>query len=479
MMYDLIVHQKQFMALVRHYRKIWLSWIVVAILSAVVAHQILPTTTSADDGTVVNPVYADLSKIIEKGKIIVLVEYGPSTYFIEKGQASGLYYDFFNSWGKSQNIEVEYVAVNSQREMFEKLHNGTGDVVAGYIFTDSRPGVAYTQALWKSKLMLLQRDKGEKVNSVAGLNGKGIWVENNSNHRDWLMAGLAKIGVNAFIHLLPDTVSTDMMARYILENKYDFLVTNPQEAERLAVANNGLETGIALGPTLEVALAVRNNAPQLQESLNAFIAEKEQDKTMAVWQTKYLTTPAIDHSPGFEVNYDKNRISPYDNLIREYAATINWDWRLLASLIYQESRFKSDAVGAGGAAGLMQLMPATARHFGASDVFDPVVSIRSGVKYIKVLKKMWAHIPDPEQRAKFVLASYNIGEAHVLDAVRLASKFEADPLVWDNNVELYLAKKTEKEYYTDPVVRYGYCNGKHACNYVRSVYDRYLKYKGV
>jgi membrane-bound lytic murein transglycosylase F len=61
------------------------------------------------------------------------------------------------------------------------------------------------------------------------------------------------------------------------------------------------------------------------------------------------------------------RISPYDDLIRKYSEEIGWDWRLLASMIYQESRFLPDAQSWAGADGLMQLMPNTARRFGVNE----------------------------------------------------------------------------------------------------------------
>lgn len=272
--------------------------------------------------------------------------------------------------------------------MFTRLFNGMGDIIAGYSFMDSRQGVAYTNALWRSKLMLIQRNDNSKVNNIQELQGKGIWVESNTNHRDWLMAGLSKVGITSFIHQVPDTTTLDMMSAYIEEGKFDYLVTNPQEAERIAKEFKGLETGIALGPTLEVALAVRNNAPGLLTSLNDFIQRTEDDKKLAAWLTKYQATPAANSNPGFEICHKKNRLSPFDNLIREYAATINWDWLLLASLIKQESSFNPNAVGPGGSSGLMQLMPATAKRFGAHEnIFDPLTNVRSGVAYIKVLKK--------------------------------------------------------------------------------------------
>jgi len=459
-----------------------LAWTAVIILSITVIKLLLPTSTAADDGAQVKPVNIDLEQIIERGKLIVITEYAPSTYYIYKDQPAGYYFDLFTAWGRENNINIEFLPVHSQREMFEKLINGSGDVVAAYSFKDNRPGIAYSSSLWSSKLMLLQRNGKDRLTESKELNGKGIWVESNTNHKNWLEANFFKNGITPYLHQVPEDISMDTMAYYISSGKYDYLATDPQESARLVSMFPNISSDMQLGASLDVALAIRNNSSTLLENINAFIAVKDADNTLDKLFHQYfipvVSTPVVNADINNEVSAAGNsiKISVYDHIIRKQADIIQWDWRLLASLICQESRFNPNAKGAGGAAGLMQLMPATAKHFGATNVYDPESNIRSGVSYIKALSKLWAKIPDPEQRVKFILASYNIGEAHVLDAVKLAKKYEADPNIWDNNVALYLEKKMDKSFYTDPVVKFGYCNGLHACKYVESVFLRYKKY---
>ena len=68
------------------------------------------------------------------------------------------------------------------------------------------------------------------------------------------------------------------------------------------------------------------------------------------------------HSEDYTLGSGK--ISRYDEIIKKKAERIGWDWRLLASMIYQESRFNPEAVSWAGAFGLMQLMPGTAENYG-------------------------------------------------------------------------------------------------------------------
>jgi membrane-bound lytic murein transglycosylase F len=171
-------------------------------------------------------------------------------------------------------------------------------------------------------------------------------------------------------------------------------------------------------------------------------------------------------------------ISPYDKLIVRHAKEIGWDWRLLASLIYQESQFNPKAKSWAGASGLMQLMPATAENFGAANLEDPIQSLRAGTSYLKWLDKYWEkRVPDKNERLKFIMASYNVGQEHVADAQRLAKKYNKDPEVWDDNVAYFLLQKSSAKYCSDPVVKYGYCRGAEPFEYVNNILARYEHYK--
>jgi membrane-bound lytic murein transglycosylase F len=153
---------------------------------------------------------------------------------------------------------------------------------------------------------------------------------------------------------------------------------------------------------------------------------------------------------------------------------------LISAIIYHESRFNEDAGSWLGAYGLMQLMPATAEAFGVENIEDPKQNVKGGVLLLNSLNNQFIKsIPDSTQRIKFVLAAYNIGLGHVNDAQRLAKKYGKNPLVWDGNVDIYLQNKMEEEFFKDEVVRFGYCRGEEATNFVRNVTNNYKQYKNV
>ncbi len=172
-------------------------------------------------------------------------------------------------------------------------------------------------------------------------------------------------------------------------------------------------------------------------------------------------------------------ISDWDHLFQQYGNKYGWDWYVLAAIAYQESKFRAEVVGMGGATGLMGIMPATGRRYGYSraKLKHAESSIRVACMALRDFGRAFAHITDAEQRMKFTLASYNSGSAHVLDARRLAEDAGLDPDRWDDSVEIYMSRLNEPKYYNDPLVQHGRANGAHTVRYVAEVFSRAQSYK--
>jgi len=126
---------------------------------------------------------------------------------------------------------------------------------------------------------------------------------------------------------------------------------------------------------------------------------------------------------------------------------------------------------------MMQFMPNTGPYYGVFPDSPPEVQIMGGMKKLTADIRLWKEIPDPVQREKFALASYNAGGGHIKDAQRLAKKHGLDANRWDDNVEKMILNLSKQEYYRDEVVRNGAMRGTTTYNYVRQVYQRYLDWK--
>lgn len=171
---------------------------------------------------------------------------------------------------------------------------------------------------------------------------------------------------------------------------------------------------------------------------------------------------------------------PYRHLFVQYADTIGWDWQLLAALCYEESHFNPSAVSYQGASGLMQLMPKTASAFGLNDstVFIPEDNISAGVRYISRLQNMFRFISDEREKIYFVLASYNAGPAHIMDARRLAKRYGRSAYLWFDNTEYWLQLLQSETYGNDSVVLYGtFPNSYETVEYVKKVVRTEQRFK--
>ena len=191
-----------------------------------------------------------------------------------------------------------------------------------------------------------------------------------------------------------------------------------------------------------------------------------------------LRQPFLDiYNPMKRVSADF--ISPYDSLLKHYSDTLGWDWKLLAALVYQESRFHIEARSNRGAEGLMQLVPRTAHKFGCRDWLDPEENIRAGVLMLREVEKKYARIAaDRTEQAKFTLAAYNAGVSRIKDCISYARHLGVDVSRWEN-VAAVIPDMQHDSIAALDTIKLGAFNGRQTINYVRRVMRYYDRYKHI
>ena len=207
------------------------------------------------------------------------------------------------------------------------------------------------------------------------------------------------------------------------------------------------------------------------KEVNTWIATfTESDEYKATW-AKYHRT--VNPLTKFDRGMISSKISPYDKLIKEYARSLGWDWRMLAAVIYQESKFSINTVSHRGATGLMQVMPSTAKYYGIHDLLDPEQNIKAGTMHLARLQKMYGNegMTDAE-RFKFVLASYNAGEGRIADCRRLASARNLDDTKWDDILKV-IPSMREDATLQETTLKFGKFNGTETMNYVENILNIY------
>lgn len=246
------------------------------------------------------------------------------------------------------------------------------------------------------------------------------------------------------------------------------------------VKESDLQAAGVFDKSKQTSWAVRPSAEELIQSLNAWFADGVEVNVRKLEANRTKMRHQV-HRRAQAVFLSRSRgiISIYDELFKQAAATVGWDWRLIAAQCYQESAFDPNAKSWAGAQGLMQLMPGTARELGVApqDVNHPETNVMAGARYLRKLTSTFADVRDGNERIKFVLAAYNGGAFHVRDAMALARKYGKNPHSW-NDVSAYILALQSPQYYRDPVVKYGYMIGSETAGYVKSILERWQGYGG-
>lgn len=430
----------------------------------------------------------NLADIRASGKLRVLITYDPINYFIYRGAPMGYSYELAREFARHLKLALDVVVVKDMNRQCSMLRHNNGDLIAHFItITPAREKLAdFTTPLDSASQVLIQRKPGASdttrlVRSQNQLAGKTIHVRQKSAYYATLQSIMRKRGITFRIVPVQGSLTTSELIAEVSKGEINYTVADDNIASTHKALFPNIDAGTRLTAPLPLAWAVRKNSPELLGELNRWLEKERKNGMLAILHDKYYNHLYQFKKRALYAFYSSKAgtISRFDHLVKRQARQIDWDWRLLSALIYEESRFDPNAISWAGASGLMQLMPETGAEFGASNLFDPAQNIRAGARFLQSLEREWDDIPEPESRIKFILASYNVGAGHVRDAQRLAVKYGAKPDVWEGNVEKYLELKSEPQYYNDPVTTLGYCNGQMATWYTRHVIQRYHLYKQV
>jgi membrane-bound lytic murein transglycosylase F len=318
------------------------------------------------------------------------------------------------------------------------------------------------------------------IRNQPGLAGKTVYVQAGSSHAEQLISQAKEIGDS--INIIEVPFESEKLIQHVASGDIDYMVCNENLAQVNATYYSNIDVRTPVSFSQNLAWGLRkDNSDGLLTELNRWIVTFKETGSYALLYAKYFRNPSsisIVRSDFYAINTGK--VSPYDDMIRKFSASINWDWRLLASLICQESHFNQNVESYSGAFGLMQIMPETGRNFGIDITSSPENNMKAGICYINWLHSLFnPRIPDIKERISFILAAYNAGPGPVLDAMKLAEKNGMNPLKWEGSVALLLLKKPEHQYYSDIVTKNGYYIGVESVNFVNQVLARFEHYKNI
>lgn len=451
--------------------------------------------SSCAEDDYIEPIYRDLDTIQTEGKLRALIHYSSTSYFIYKGVPQGFEYELLSLYADHIGTTLEVVPIKSLDSVFIELNKGTADIAAANLTVteERKEQVYFTHPVLITKQVLIQRKpanwkklkkkqvEDSLVRSVHELAGKKIVVREHSSFFKELKRIENEIKQDIEIEFVPGSFTSEDLIEMVAVGEKEYTVAD----KNIAMVNEwyypNIDAKMVLSKHQDIAWAIRNNSDSLLVSVNKWLGEFQKTKKFKSLLNKYFKNQHLVKNRVKHQYYtlSSGQISMYDELIKKHAPSIGWDWELLAALIYQESHFNNAARGWGDSFGLMQFMPETGARFGVDFSSGPEQNIIAGTKYIAKLNAIWEpEVEDKEERIKFILASYNAGPGHVIDAKNLAAKYGKNPQLW-SDVGYFLLNKSKPKYYNDDVVKHGYYKGFIAYDYVNEIMDRYHHYKNI
>lgn len=439
----------------------------------------------------------DLKTIQERGKLIALTDNSTTSYFIYKGQPMGYEYELLSLFADHIGVDLEMVVVKNMNDIIGMLEEGYGDIIAANLtVTQARAKrISFTEYNTMTRQILVQRkpkgwDSGmsEKelnknlIRNPIDLKAKSIHVRKNSSFYSRLVNLGDEIGGEIDIMEAPGDFDTELLISLVAQGDIKYTIADENVALVNQIYHPNIDIKTAISFPQQIAWAVNKSSPTLLYEINKWLVDMRGSARYNQVYNRYFNNFNAQKSRVESEYFVKSggSISKYDHIFKTYSKNIEWDWRLLASVAYQESNFNPKAVSWAGAFGLMQLMPATASAYGVNSLSTVAQNVKASTKYLAWLDSYWeGRIDNKEERIKFVLASYNAGLGHVIDARALARKYGKDSYKWQDNVDYYLLQKSKEKYYNDEVVKYGYCRGRETFNYVKEILVRFNHYKNV
>ena len=412
----------------------------------------------------------DLADIKRARILRVITRNSPTTYTVERGGLEGYEYHLAYEFAREIGVRLELEIPPPGLDPMWWLERGFGDLVALHepmAPADIGRFVASTPYR-EVDLVAVQPARQPPLASVDDLAGVPVAAARSVAQLCSELPLEPRIGFET-----GDAALDGLGAiREVSVGRIGVAVVDEDTARLALIDRPDLQTGTVVLPDVGLVWMLNPSSPILRAHVDRFLRTAK--KSGMARQLAYSHLGSWDAPlPADWPDVPSGAITPYDEVLRWTGRTHAIDWRLLASLMYEESRFDPEAVGPGGSAGLFQFMPKTWGDLDYEDPHHPGEAVEAGGWYLRWLMDKFSHLELPD-RVAMAIASYNVGPRHVFDARRLAADMGFDPDRWKGNVE------TAMLILNDPEVarRYpaGVCRCRRAVGYTRRILRRYRAY---
>lgn len=430
-------------------------------------------------------VETSIATLKERGTLNVAMDVNLPGYFTYNDVPYGFQHDVLAEFAKSLDLKLNIVPQKSTANAMAMLDRGEVDIVVTMpkyaqpnnlrvhlltpvyntsyvVLTNSKNTTSKRNFAMSDLKDLVSQSNVVLSQGFTATRGYDTWLDSISN--------TAVISHENSLNLISSLESGSI----------DFLVCEKLEAQLGCFLSPKVKRIYSFNEEVSSVMFTGALNKQLESTFNCWANEFKGSDEFALLQDMYYNDAFIRQFAKDGYVEPIGGISPYDDVIKRQAIKAGRDWRLVSAIAYSESRFKPNVVSKKGAMGIMQVMPAIARQFDIdpSEVMDAEINIEIALKLMDKIEKSlrFNSSTSDYDRMCIILACYNGGIGHVLDARRLAVKYGANPDKWEN-VANFLDKKSEEQYYTDETVGNGRFGGStETLSFVQKVMNRYNHY---
>lgn len=429
-----------------------------------------------------------LTQVRDRGYLRVATLINPTIYVPDKNQPQGLEYDLVTRFAHRLGLHVKFIVAKNIDDAYRLVDENKADfAAAGLVVSLSRERLfRYGPSYVSVRRQLVYRQGVPKPKSLQDIGDALLAVEQGSSNQNWLTEQAQK-GL-----LSPDGASTspaspaesdphDYTIQVQLEDTgintlkaletgaVDYAVMLSHETMLGQKISNKIRVATNLGPPVSFAWAFSRHADKslYNAAVRYFSEIRSNHELKNLIDRHYAQFEQLDQRLAQQFLDDvESRIAPYLSAFKAAGEKYDIDWRLLAAMGYQESKWQPDAASHQGAYGLMQITLPTAQDLGLHDRGDPVKSIMSAAKYLAQLRSQVPENAKEPDLTYFAIAAYNIGIGHLSDALKLTAAQGGDPDRWQD-VRDRLTELSDPKIYRK--LRYGYARGEETVQYVENI----------
>ncbi len=373
-----------------------------------------------------------VDEIRQRGELRVVTLNLPTCYYLGAQSAEGLEYELASLFAAQIGVKLNMYPVANEAAMQAELAAGRADIAAASLSSTpdwERVGLAAAPYTLIPQLV--------------------VYAHNGVRPRDTLQLESARLAVRAgspqerVLERLKSTVAPHLTwvqtapssadpVEDVDSGQADYAISDAREFSFAHHLYPNVLVGFALPQSRPAQWIVRRGVPQLLTAVNSFFSVLgTSGRLTGMLQESSGDTRsfAYEESREFQGNVTA-RLPLYHAWFEQAAAQTGVDWRLLAAIGYQESKWDPHAQSGDGARGVMMLTADTARAMGIKDRSSPQQSIYAGARYLAQVRNMIPERVTEPDRTWLTVAAYNVGFGHLEDARIITQAQGKDPDSW-------------------------------------------------